>query len=248
MMGVEQIAASLNPVLILDYDGTLAPFVVERDKAVPYDGVIERIEAIAEAGKTRLIIMSGRALADLRPLLKLRKRVELWGGHGAERELPDGTKSESAISAEALAGLEEARSICSQMLPSEAYEVKPTSIAVHTRGGGQELVEEEIVPAFNEIAFNTPLQLHRFDGGVELRPEGINKGTAVNTLLEEAGDALVAYLGDDLTDEDAFEALGDRGLKVLVRAESRPTKADMRITPPEELLNFLDNWIYYERH
>jgi len=54
------------------------------------------------------------------------------------------------------------------------------------------------------------------------------------------GKAPVAYLGDDFTDEDAFEELGAHGLKVLVRAEPRETKADVRLEPPEELLSFLD--------
>jgi trehalose-6-phosphatase len=52
----------------------------------------------------------------------------------------------------------------------------------------------------------------------------------------------VAFLGDDQTDEDAFEMLGERGLKVLVRPEFRDTKADLWLVPPKELLTFLDDW------
>jgi len=53
----------------------------------------------------------------------------------------------------------------------------------------------------------------------------------------------VAYLGDDLTDEDAYKALGNKGLKVLVGAKSRKSLADIQINPPVELLAFLDKWI-----
>ena len=66
----------------------------------------------------------------------------------------------------------------------------------------------------------------------------------VSSILEEHGkNTVVAYLGDDETDEDAFTALGDRGLSVLVSQESRSTGADIWIRPPEELFAFLEGWI-----
>jgi trehalose-phosphatase len=86
--------------------------------------------------------------------------------------------------------------------------------------------------------------MEMFDGGVELRVPGRDKGTVVNAVLDEiAGTVAAAYLGDDQTDEDAFRALGDRGLKVLVRPEMRASEADLWLEPPDELLNFLDQWI-----
>lgn len=54
--------------------------------------------------------------------------------------------------------------------------------------------------------------------------------------------AAIAYLGDDLTDEDAFQALDTRGLRVLVRDALRPTAADIWLQPPDELLDFLRSW------
>jgi trehalose-phosphatase len=82
-----------------------------------------------------------------------------------------------------------------------------------------------------------------FDGGVELRPSGWDKGQTIRLLRSEhpAG-AAVAFAGDDLTDEDAFQALGAAGLSVLVRSELRPTAADIWLRPPDELLDFLQNW------
>jgi hypothetical protein len=65
----------------------------------------------------------------------------------------------------------------------------------------------------------------------------------VRTVLAESpAGAAVAFLGDDLTDEDAFRALSGRGLSVLVRARPRSTAADVRLAPPAELLAFLDAW------
>jgi trehalose-phosphatase len=86
--------------------------------------------------------------------------------------------------------------------------------------------------------------LHEFDGGLELRLPGITKGDVVRTVLDESHDeAVSAYLGDDTTDEDAFEAIAGRGLSVLVRPELRPTKAELWLKPPDELFSFLRRWL-----
>ena len=78
---------------------------------------------------------------------------------------------------------------------------------------------------------------------MELRVPGRNKGHAVKTILRETEKgALVTYLGDDITDEDAFKALKGKGLSVLVREEFRPTTADVWLKPPEGLLEFLSRW------
>ena len=70
------------------------------------------------------------------------------------------------------------------------------------------------------------------------------KADAVGAVLVEMDvDAPVAYLGDDDTDEDAFHALQDRGLRVLVRPHWRATDADLWLRPPVQLMAFLDDWL-----
>jgi len=88
------------------------------------------------------------------------------------------------------------------------------------------------------------LTLHEFDGGLELRPSGITKAQAVDRILcEMPSGTAAAYLGDDLTDEDAFVAIKGRGLAVLVRETFRDTCADIWLRPPDELLAFLRRWL-----
>ncbi len=88
------------------------------------------------------------------------------------------------------------------------------------------------------------MHLLPFDGGLELRPTDRTKGTAVGQILaEEPATVPAAYLGDDLTDEDAFAAVGNRGFSILVRTEVRASCARFWLRPPEELLEFLDAWI-----
>ena len=86
------------------------------------------------------------------------------------------------------------------------------------------------------------MELHEFNGGIEMRPGGMDKGMVVDRLLSESGGP-AAYLGDDLTDEDAFRAISGRGIGVLVSPELRETAADVWLAPPEELIWFLERWI-----
>jgi trehalose-phosphatase len=234
-------------VLLLDYDGTLAPFRVEREKAVPYVGVEETLDHIIASGRTRVVIITGRAIKDLAKLFVLKKQPEIWGSHGWERLLPDGCYKIEPINGELLAGLAEAKEWIEQKKMQDHIEEKPASLALHWRGlSGPSIrqIHNDVEKKWLAIADKTLLSLHEFDGGLELRVQGRNKGDAVETIMAETGtQAVVAYLGDDLTDEDAFTTLGTRGLSILVRKELRPTAADIWLKPPEELLLFLRSWM-----
>ena len=78
--------------LLLDYDGTLAPFRVDRFKARPYAGVRELLTRIERQGGTRMAVVTGRPAREIGPLLGLEKMPEVWGLHGAERLHPNGRR------------------------------------------------------------------------------------------------------------------------------------------------------------
>lgn len=242
-----RLVAAPGRALLLDYDGTLAPFAVERDQAVPYPGVRDCLQALIAAGRTRLIIISGRALHDLTPLLALDPLPELWGSHGWEWRLPDGTYHPPALGLTARRGLAQAIEAAVGFGLNHALERKPASVALHWRGLAPRTaaaMRNDSVRLWTPIARAHELALHPFDGGLELRVPGQDKGNVVRHLLGELdAEAAVAYCGDDLTDEDAFQALGARGLRVLVRPELRDTAADVWIRPPDELLAWLQRWL-----
>lgn len=77
-----RLAAAPRRALLLDYDGTLAPFKTKRQQAAPYPGVPELLAAVRDAGRTRVVVISGRSVADLGRLLGLDALPELWGSHG----------------------------------------------------------------------------------------------------------------------------------------------------------------------
>ncbi len=229
--------------LMLDYDGTLAPFTEDRDRAYPYPGVSRALDGLMATG-CRLVIVSGRAIEDLVPLLGMARTPELWGSHGWERMGPGGYEPPRPPE-RVLDGLQEITAWARENRLGEHFEQKPVGAAVHIRGMKREEADRLLASAAEtmaEVALKSGLELHEFDGGVELRPPGRDKGHAVRTVLGELGPGAAAYLGDDLTDEDAFEAISGRGLGVLVRPELRPTAAGLWIRPPEELLLFIGRW------
>jgi trehalose-phosphatase len=126
-------------------------------------------------------------------------------------------------------------------------EFKTGAVAIHLRGLDEATAEEarrKVLLGWGPIAQRTPMELLEFDIGIEMRMPGRDKGDAVRTILNEIRpETPVAYLGDDVTDERAFLALGARGLSVLVRPEWRPTAAAVWIRPPEGLGEFLTRWL-----
>ncbi|MFH1674876.1 MAG: trehalose-phosphatase [Pseudomonadota bacterium] len=242
----ETLANTKQRVLMLDYDGTLAPFRIERDQAVPYPGVGEVLNSILKTVSCRVVLVTGRKAKDLIPLLGLSRIPEIWGAHGLERLFPDNRYEVADIDECPLRGLSEACVWAESKGLQGLCEQKPGCLALHWRGLGETKVKEirdKIMANWLPIAQDTGLALHEFDGGLELRVPVKNKGSAVETILSEMGeDSVAAYLGDDLTDEDAFSAMDEKGLRILVRKEFRPTNADLWLRPPEELLEFLKKW------
>ncbi len=243
---LQQVRCSPKPVLFLDYDGTLAPFSVERDKAFPYPGVREILTEIMESTRTKLVIVSGRPIDDLMPLLGLDPAPEVFGAHGWERRTPDGKRFTFPLPLDAQGVIEDARFWITQNGLEAQSELKPASVTVHWRGlpeAERDKLRQAVLGAWTPFTKVESIELTPFDGGLELRVLGQDKGNAVRTVMAEVGaEGSAAYLGDDQTDEDAFAALAHKGLSVLVRAKKRSTRADLRLTPPDELLDFLRDW------
>jgi trehalose-phosphatase len=242
----ERVAQAPARALLLDYDGTLAPFTSDRMSAFPYKEVPELISQIM-GNQTRVVFISGRPATELLFLSGIHPHPEIWGSHGAERLHPDGSYEVASFSDEQLAALQLAAQSLQACGLGARTEIKPGGVAVHWRGLSRDegaALESKVRNLWASPMKEYGLRILAFDGGLELRAPGKNKGDAVTAILGEIGPAAaVAFLGDDPTDEDAFRALKGRGLAVLVRTEPRPTLADVWLRPPEELTNFLRGWL-----
>jgi trehalose-phosphatase len=233
---------------LLDYDGTLAPFRVNRFDARPWAGVQELLSHIQRQGRTRMAVVTGRPAGEIAPLLGLERAVEVWGLHGAERLYPDGRRELEEAAPQARHKLDELRELLRRDSLGGLFEDKPNAAVIHWRGASPHkamAIEKRTRQLFEPLAQMDGLGLLEFEAGLELRV-GRDKGGAVEAILSEADpDAPVAYLGDDLTDEAAFRAVnavGARGLSALVRRELRETAAAIWLRPPVELRGFLTEW------
>jgi trehalose-phosphatase len=233
-------------VLLLDYDGTLAPFHKRPEWALPYPRVADILKQGTRRRSTRVVIVSGRRLADLRgPLARIGLR-EAWAAHGWEQLTAEGEcvdyQPTNLAKRQLLVAEARARGLG---MHGVRVERKAASVAVHWRGVpryASDLAQEKLRGAWHRIE-GGQLDLLEFEDGIELLARGHNKGGAVLEVLSNCSkDAACAYLGNDTTDEDAFAAVKSRGLAVLVRPGLRPTCADLWLEPPHELVAFLEQW------
>lgn len=243
------LANGTNPLLLLDYDGTLAPFRLNRFEARPWVGVRELLTRIQKQSKTHMAVITGRPASEISPLLGLEPALEVWGLHGAEHLYPDGRRELEEAAPETQRKLDELRAMLRRESLGGRFEDKPNAVVMHWRGaapGKARLIEKKTRQLFEPLAQMDGLGLLEFESGLELRV-GRDKGGAINAILSEAdADTPVAFLGDDLTDESGFRAVrqaGNRGLSVLVREKRRETDADIWLRPPAELKGFLETWL-----
>jgi len=244
---LESVASASRRLLMLDYDGTLAPFRKERDQAVPYPEVVSKLEALVRSGHTRVVIISGREIHEVASLLRVTPVPELWGVYGLQHRKLDGVVEILPTDEKYVVPLSNAHRWLEYQQLMSFVEVKTGSIAVHWRGRSAAEVEEirgRVLLGWSAVAQNSGLSLVEFDGGLEIRVPGRDKGDVVRALLDQKGsDVCAAYLGDDVTDEPAFHAIHGRGLGVLVRPEWRGTAAQAWLKPPAGVIEFLAAWL-----
>ena len=242
----QQLGSASTRVLMLDYDGTLAPFQIDRDRAFPYPEVPRLLGQIIRGG-TRVVLISGRPARELARLSGVHPHPEIWGSHGLERLQRDGSYHIEPLLPEQQTGLLQAAEYLRSQGLEGRMELKPGGVAVHWRGMPQAQaakLKDEVQQAWSQSAGRHSLQLLDFDGGLEIKVGGKDKGNAVTAILRGCNSqAVIAYLGDDRTDEDAFRALKGKGLTVLVRDQFRPTLADIQLRLPQDLIQFLQDWL-----
>jgi trehalose-phosphatase len=227
--------------LFLDYDGTLTPIVERPEAAVLDDATRDVLRRVA--ARHTVAIVSGRDLADVRERVGLAD-LTYAGCHGFDIAGPRGSRVHEAAAAAApqlaAAADEVARETAS--LPGVQLERKRFTLAVHYRR-----VREADVHAVREAvaraqARHPALRITSGKKVLELQPDvDWDKGRAVEWLIAtlRLEDALPVYVGDDVTDEDAFRALEERGVGIAVQEAPQPTAARFALRDPDEVRAFL---------
>jgi trehalose-phosphatase len=240
---VQEIAGRSGRVAVfLDYDGTLTPIVSQPENAWLSDSVRQALRELA--ARAPVAVLSGRDLDDIRLRVDL-DRVVYAGSHGFDIAGPRGLRRQ--VATEFLSNLDRAEQELHEALdgiPGAQVERKHLSIATHYRNVRENDVSE--VDRVVGAVAGRYRDLRRIDGKkvYELLPAiDWNKGKAVVWLLEilglEGGNVRPIYIGDDSTDEDAFGALEQTGIGILVSEQSQSTAAHFSLKDPSEVERFL---------
>ncbi len=239
------VAVARHRLLMLDYDGTLAPFVEERDKAVPVPEALSLLRKIASMTLTSVAIVSGRPLAEVEGFLGDLPAVFV-GEHGWERREPHGEIIRRPLDTSVGTTIAEATSAAEAAGWGDLLERKRSAVVLHTRGLPDDRAHElqdECARTWERLA-DRRVAIDRIDGGVELRAREGNKGTVALTLLTQAvPGTLGVFIGDDVTDEDAFDVVRDWGFGVRVGPTNEPTIAQGRLPSCEAVSAFLKEWL-----
>ncbi|HUF79403.1 MAG TPA: trehalose-phosphatase [Thermoanaerobaculia bacterium] len=238
------VIAGRRPAFFLDYDGTLTPIVERPELALLPAATREVLRRLAARYPT--LVVSGRGREDVERLVDL-PGIACAGSHGFDIAGP--LRFAPAAAAEpVVAAITRELEAELARVPGAQVEPKRFTVAVHYRRVDPDRVREVERVVDRLLAAHPGL---RKTGGKmvwELRPDlDWDKGRAVVWILGALGldrpDVVPVYLGDDVTDEDAFRVLrerpGDGGLGILVAEEPRETAASFRLRDPEEVRRFL---------
>lgn len=227
--------AARRPLLVAsDYDGVLAPIVSDPDAAFPDPEAIAALVRLATIADVEVAVISGRTLRDLRALSGEPSGVTLMGSHGAEtargelltpsrRDLRDRIASEMDQIA--------------SRFPGARVEVKPGGVAFHYRNVAEREQQTAARLVRNGPAGRPGLRVMEGKKIVEVTLTTTNKGDALARMRKVVDAAGVVFLGDDVTDEDAFTTLGTDDIGIKVGPE--PTAANYRIQTQAEVAGVL---------
>jgi trehalose-phosphatase len=220
-----------RPLVLMDFDGTLADFNVD-PAAVTLPAARQLLlHTLAQRADLSAGIISGRRIADLRERVPAAQSFFFAGLHGLEIEGPGFRFAHSALAlaSPALGILAKELWSAVKSLPGVFVEDKTLSLVLHVRGAS---IADRLHATARFKALSEPflsdgtLRLQPGDQILELLPNiDWAKGDAVRAIIrhvetESKETVWPIYIGDDATDEDAFEEIGSTGLTIAVTKRS----------------------------
>jgi trehalose 6-phosphate phosphatase len=237
-----------QPAVFFDFDGTLSDIVNDPDEARPVAGAAEALQKLTT--HCPVAVLSGRDLADVSERVGL---PGIWyaGSHGFELTAPDGTHHQNDAAAAAIPVLEQAAAQLRERIgsiPGVVVEHKRFGVAVHFRNAARDRVGE-VSAAVRAAGQRDALRVTTGREVIELRPDlDWDKGKTLHWVIDHllgsgSGPLVPIYLGDDITDEDAFDAVHDDGVPIVVRHNDdgdRATAALFGLDSPAQVAEFTE--------
>lgn len=213
--------------LFLDFDGTLVELAETPDAISVSPALGPLLRRLSDRLGGRLALVSGRSIGDLERHVPC-SGIAFSGSHGLELRLADGTRLPLSVPP----GLDRARERIASFAEADArmlVEEKPAGVALHFRRAPDQA--ERAAAFLEEIARDEGFEVQHGNMVAELRAPGADKGDALRTLMarEPFAGARPVFIGDDLTDEHAFEAAVEMGGAGILVGEERETAARYRL-------------------
>jgi trehalose 6-phosphate synthase/phosphatase len=209
-MLVQHYRSAKRRALLLDYDGTLVPFVDNPKHARPDADLLQLIKTLGDDPVNDVVIVSGRPRADLEEWFGALP-VSLVAEHGVWlRHKGVEWRMLRAITTEWKARVRPILQLYVDRLPGALLEEKEFSLAWHFRRADPELASiraQELIDDLAGYTRNIDVQVLEGNKVIEIRNTGVNKGTAALEWLGATGPDFILGIGDDWTDEDLFRAL-----------------------------------------
>jgi trehalose 6-phosphate phosphatase len=232
-------AASGALLVATDFDGVLAPLVLDPTTSRPLPGTVESLTALAGLPGTYAAVVSGRDLATLGALAGIGADhpVTLIGSHGAESSGGDAGPALSDDQRQALDALTAAFTAITTDHPGARLEHKPAAVVLHTRGMDEAAADAAEDAGLAAATRHTGAHVLHGKRVVEVSVVAADKGTALLALRDRVGADTLVYFGDDVTDESVFTRLGDGD--VGVKVGDGDTAARWRVAEPQDVADAL---------
>ena len=238
------VAAVPRLLVATDFDGVLAPLVLDPSSSRPLPGTIDSLTGLAGQPDTYAAVVSGRDLATLGELTGIARdaAITLIGSHGAESSAGGGDSALSEQDRQTLQRLcEELEEVVTSADAHDGsaprLELKPAAVGLHTRGMEEEAARAAEDAALEVAARHTGVSVLHGKHIVEVSVHDADKGTALAALREQVGADALVYFGDDVTDENVFTRLDDPD--VGVKVGDGETAARWRVDEPQDVADAL---------
>lgn len=227
-----------DTALFLDLDGVLAPLAPTPGEVGPVARRTAALKALDLRLEGRVAIISGRTIAEIDRITD-HALAAASGVHGLERRRQNGGLERKPAD-EGVAYVLEAFHAFAAGRPGMIVEDKGVSAGLHYRGAPDQARAAEALAS--RLQLETGLTLQPGHMVLELKTPGATKGTALAAFMREAPfkGALPVMLGDDLTDEDGFEAAAALGGYGVLVGPIRPTAARYRLDDVNAVLDWLE--------
>ena len=227
-----------TPILLVatDYDGTLSPIVDDPLQARPMRESSVALRSLAVLANTHVAVISGRALRDLAALSRFPEEIHLVGSHGSEFDVGF-VEDLTSGNLQQLAAIQSSFEAIADQHKGVFLEIKPASVALHYRRCAADIHSEVAAQAQAVLGETSGVQVKLGKMVVEALVVQHNKGTALDRLRHRLAAEAVLFLGDDITDEEAFARL--TGPDVGIKVGDGDTLAQFRVADPEEVAEAL---------